>query len=87
MVWERTEEGEWKNKTTLLGHTHSALSVLVTRDQKRVVSASWNGTVRIWNLEKGQEPQPSTSIKTDWVFYKMWFPWQSTDYVMTPQGA
>ena len=38
---------------TLDGHSSSALSIDISRDSKLLVSGSWNGTTRIWDLEIG----------------------------------
>ena len=39
---------------TLEGHTGSVTSVVVTDDGNRVISASNNRTLKIWNLETGE---------------------------------
>ncbi len=40
---------------TLEGHTREVLSVAVTPDGRHALSASWDKTVRIWDLRKGKE--------------------------------
>ena len=89
MVWDWKTDGQ-EEKTTYTGHTGYILSVLVTRDSKRVISASSDKTVRIWGIQSGETQSGETQppIKVSWVHhYEMWFPPQSTEYVMTPQGA
>jgi hypothetical protein len=39
---------------TLEGHTHYVTGVAVTGDGQRAVSASWDGTLKVWDLEKGR---------------------------------
>lgn len=40
---------------TIIGHTNSVNSIAVTADSKLVISGSDDNTVRIWNLETGEE--------------------------------
>jgi WD40 repeat protein len=40
---------------TLIGHTGSVDSLVVTPDSKRVISVSIDGTIRVWNIYKGIE--------------------------------
>jgi WD40 repeat protein len=40
---------------TLSGHSHWVKAVAVTADGKRVISGSWDNTVKVWNLETGEE--------------------------------
>ncbi|KAH7909018.1 quinon protein alcohol dehydrogenase-like superfamily [Hygrophoropsis aurantiaca] len=41
------------------GHTMSATSVAYLKDGKRVISGSWDGTIRIWNVESGEQENES----------------------------
>lgn len=89
VVWDWKTDGQ-EEKTTYTGHAGYILSVLVTRDSKCVISASSDNTVRIWGIQSGETQSGETQppIKVSWVHhYEMWFPPQSTEYVMTPQGA
>jgi len=40
---------------TLAGHAASVHGVAVTADGKRAVSASWDKTLKVWDLETGHE--------------------------------
>ncbi|MTJ40871.1 WD40 repeat domain-containing protein, partial [Dolichospermum sp. UHCC 0406] len=40
---------------TLSGHSSSVYAVAVTADGKRLISGSWDNTVKVWNLETGEE--------------------------------
>ncbi|HGE70245.1 TPA: hypothetical protein ENX78_05375, partial [Candidatus Poribacteria bacterium] len=40
---------------TLKGHTNWVTSVALSNDGKRAVFASWDGTLKIWDMEAGEE--------------------------------
>jgi WD40 repeat protein len=40
---------------TLSGHSDSVRAVAVTADGKRAISGSWDKTLKLWNLETGEE--------------------------------
>ena len=40
---------------TLEGHSYSVTGVAVSADGRRAVSASWDGTLKVWDLEGGRE--------------------------------
>lgn len=40
---------------TLSGHSRSVEGVIVTPDGRRAVSASWDNTLKVWDLESGRE--------------------------------
>ncbi|KAJ2913615.1 hypothetical protein MD484_g6798, partial [Candolleomyces efflorescens] len=39
----------------LRGHSHHVSTVAISLDGKRIVSGSWDGTIRIWDMEKGEQ--------------------------------
>jgi len=49
-VWDLES---WAEEKTRHGHTHAVLSVAITPDGHRAVSASDDHTVKVWNLESG----------------------------------
>ena len=58
--------GERESLRTLEGHTNQVTAVAVTSDGRRAVSASWDKTLRIWDLESGKACAPSKVIPTTW---------------------
>ena len=40
----------------LEGHTHNVLGVAISTDGAKIVSGSWDKTVRVWSMETGQVP-------------------------------
>jgi hypothetical protein len=44
-----------KNQTTFRGHAGAVTSVAWSRDDKRIVSGSGDGTLKVWNAATGQE--------------------------------
>lgn len=83
VVWERSEE-KWHAARTLIGHVSSVVDVLVTSDSKRAISCSYDDTVRIWDIDTAKEMQV---IRVEWTIYKIWFPPQTEDYIMSHSGA
>lgn len=51
------EVGSWKNLLTLSGHEDGATAGAFLPDGKRLVSAGFDGFIRVWELEKGREVQ------------------------------
>ena len=39
----------------LIGHTPHIFRITLTRDDKHIVSGSWDRTVRLWNLEESTQ--------------------------------
>ena len=44
-----------RNERTLKGHTHRVMGCAVTPDGRRLVSASWDNTLKVWDLVSGQQ--------------------------------
>jgi WD40 repeat protein/serine/threonine protein kinase len=44
-----------KNQVILRGHTREVVALAYSPDGKQLASGSWDGTVRLWNMEKGRE--------------------------------
>ncbi|KAG2117466.1 hypothetical protein DEU56DRAFT_748096 [Suillus clintonianus] len=42
------------------GHTDSVRSVAISPDGKRIVSGSWDKTIRVWDIEFFNQPRPFT---------------------------
>ena len=40
---------------TLKGHFDFITSVVISNDDKTIVSGSWDKTIKVWNLETGYE--------------------------------
>ncbi len=67
-AWEHLERCQWDlrgwehhylttrfNKNTLRAHRLAVTSVAISPDGKRMVSASGDGTAKVWDLERGRE--------------------------------
>ncbi|KAJ2920033.1 hypothetical protein MD484_g254, partial [Candolleomyces efflorescens] len=51
----------------LQGHSGTVSSVAISRDGKRIVSGSWDNTIRIWDMEKGEQVGSSLRGHDDWI--------------------
>jgi WD40 repeat protein len=51
-IWERTYENKYKKKKDLLGHTEAVLSIDVQNDDKYLMSAAKDNTIKIWDLDE-----------------------------------
>eukprot|EP00339_Tiarina_fusa_P026981 CAMPEP_0117036244 /NCGR_PEP_ID=MMETSP0472-20121206/25685_1 /TAXON_ID=693140 ORGANISM="Tiarina fusus, Strain LIS" /NCGR_SAMPLE_ID=MMETSP0472 /ASSEMBLY_ACC=CAM_ASM_000603 /LENGTH=342 /DNA_ID=CAMNT_0004745941 /DNA_START=18 /DNA_END=1046 /DNA_ORIENTATION=- len=59
IVWEVVDEAERYAfpKRSLRGHTHFVQSVCLTIDSAYALTGSWDGTLRLWDLEDGTSRQ------------------------------
>jgi len=58
--------GKWAEKNCFKGHGETVLGVAVSHDGKMVFSCGQDSTIRLWDVESGQE---SDQIQFDgWVY-------------------
>ncbi|KAL7803584.1 WD40-repeat-containing domain protein [Trichoderma aethiopicum] len=85
-VCERNTADTWERKSTYTRHSSSIDSILIASDCKRVVSASSDKMVHVWDIDDPSSTR--ASIKIDWGPYsKMWLSPEMSEHVMTPYGA
>jgi WD40 repeat protein len=58
--------GSGQTLRSLKGHTSSLRTVTVTPDGRHAISASWDGTLRLWDLDSGKEPATFTGEDHMW---------------------
>ena len=66
---------------TLTGHSDSVLSVAVSPDGQTLVSGSYDKTIKIWNLNTGEEVRTLTGHRTS-----VWRQIDEGDVVISPDG-
>jgi guanine nucleotide-binding protein subunit beta-2-like 1 protein len=61
MIWdieekaETDEDKEWgKPRKVLKGHSHFIEEICLATEGRYALSASWDGTLRLWDLQKGK---------------------------------
>jgi WD40 repeat protein len=54
-VWDAASGQE---TLTLKGHTDSVMSVAFSPDGKKIVSGSYDKTLKVWDASLSMEPQP-----------------------------
>lgn len=56
IVWQLTRDGDHYGvaKKALKGHSHIVSDCALTQDGRFALSASWDKTLRLWNLETGE---------------------------------
>ncbi|EFY95306.2 WD40 repeat-like-containing domain protein [Metarhizium robertsii ARSEF 23] len=85
MVWaSQKDESGWNLKHTLEGHRSYVLSVLISRDSKQVLSSGADKTIRIWDIESGDNVNKDSPIETELHIDKMRFDKNPSSHVMTP---
>ena len=65
----RVEDGGVRSE--LLGHTNRIINAVFTPDSERVVTTSFDRSVRVWSVESGAEsltllPQPAATVPSPW---------------------
>lgn len=63
------------------------LSVLISPDSKQILSSGADKTIRIWDIESGDNVNKDSPIRTELRISKMRFDKHSSIHVMTPHGA
>jgi len=51
IVWDMNN---FKEKLSLKGHTHNIVSVAFSPDNQYLLSGSWDGTMRLWDIKSGK---------------------------------
>ena len=64
IVWDLTQKGDdveasevvsyGAPRRSLIGHSHYVSDVVISSDGQFALSGSWDGTLRLWDLEKGE---------------------------------
>ena len=55
LVWDRLASSSQTPRLKLSGHTDRVTGAVLTKDSRFLVSASWDATIRIWDLTDGRE--------------------------------
>ncbi|QLI74709.1 Vegetative incompatibility protein HET-E-1 [Metarhizium brunneum] len=88
MVWApQQDESGWNLQHTFEGHRDYVLSVLISPDSKQILSSGADKTIRIWDMDSGDDVNKDSPINTKLRIYKMWLDKHSSSHVMTPYGA
>ena len=58
----------------LKGHNERVTSVAFSPDGKKIVSGSWDKTIRVWDAETGKEIIPPLEGHSQYVFYVAFSP-------------
>lgn len=88
MVWaSQQDESGWNLQHTLEGHRGYVLSALISPDSKQILSSGADKTIRIWDMDSGDNVNKDSPIKTELRISKMRFDKHSSIHVMTPHGT
>lgn len=83
IVWDTAT---WNVRQSFKGHTAGVSGVRFTPDQRRIISASWDGSIRIWDLASGRQVSAMTDAH-DGRIYGVEMPARSAQPVIVTGSA
>ncbi|MBX2867860.1 MAG: caspase family protein [Acidiferrobacterales bacterium] len=77
LIWETAS---WQLKKSLDGHKDQIFGAAFSRDNSKIVSASWDGSIRVWNTDSGKQIRKIVSAHKGRI-YNLLVPKHSTEPV------